>query len=306
MHYDKNMTSFIIFCKSYRNDVLRAKRLCESVALFNKSQIPFYLSVPAADIQVFNSVINFFNLNQLNKGHFFLIKDEDIVLSNPESTLYRYQKMSGYLSQQVIKAEAWRFLKCRDYLCIDSDSYFHKEFYLKDFIHEDGLPYTLLHQNDDFFTSAKNLGHYNVIESFNKTCNLFKKEFGRTGPNWDFGPSPLIWSANIWAQLSEVHLKNKRETIWDAIERLPYEIFWYGEALLKFSQLTVHPTKPKFFVHHYEWQPKNEFITGQYLGIVSQSNWDKSLNPIFAKKKFFSRLWKSIKKFIRSSKQNTG
>ena len=268
------------------------------MVLFNKSQIPFYLSVPSADIQIFESFINFSDLNQLNKGHFFLIKDEDIVLSNPKSTLCMYRKMKGYLSQQVIKAEAWRFLKCRNYLCIDSDSYFHKEFYLKDFIHEDGSPYTLLHLNDEFLNTAKNLGYYNVIESFNKTCNLFKKEFDRTGPNWDFGPSPLIWSADVWLQLSQLHLKKNRETIWDAIARLPYEIFWYGESVLKFSQLPIHPTMPKFFVHHYEWQPKNEALTGQYLGIVSQSNWDLSLNPTFAKKNFLSRLWKTLKKTL--------
>ena len=111
------MHSFILFCKSFKDDVLRTKRLVESIARFNQDKIPFYLSVPSADIELFKSTINFNKLNDLGNGDFYLILDEDIVTAIPNSSLEDYYNMKGYWNQQVVKSEAWRLLKCENYLC---------------------------------------------------------------------------------------------------------------------------------------------------------------------------------------------
>ena len=40
---------FALYCKSYRKDLLRVKRLLESLRKHNIESIPFYISTPEAD-----------------------------------------------------------------------------------------------------------------------------------------------------------------------------------------------------------------------------------------------------------------
>jgi hypothetical protein len=140
-----------------------------------------------------------------------------------------------------------------------------------------------------------------VIENFRKDNRLLMEEFGRHKEDpmeWDFGPAPLIWSRKVWQSLEQRHLIPIGQTIWDAIERLPFEIRWYGEALMKFRAIPIHPIEPLFQVIHYDWQKKHlpPFEQTRYLGILSQSNWDKDLDPSFARKPFLSRMWRKIRR----------
>jgi Family of unknown function (DUF6492) len=300
------MQNFILFCKSYRKDVFRAKRLVASITRFNEDKIPFYLSVPQEDLEIFTQEIDWDALKA--NGAYHLIKDESIVQSNtqldPKASLERYFKMPSYFSQQVIKAEAWRLIDCENYLCLDSEAVFMQPFFLHHFMANATEPFTILHPNTEFLTLAKKLHKNKEIEHFFKDNQRLKEEFGRTGEvaqDWDFGPAPLIWSKKVWQSLEMKHLIPKSETIWDAIERLPFEIRWYGEALLKFKAIPLHPHEPLFQVIHYDWQRKHllPFAQTKYLGILSQSNWDKELDPSFARKPWLSRMWRKLKMSLK-------
>ena len=296
------MPNFILFCKSYRKDILRVKQLIASVVAFNQDYLPFYLSVPQNDLALFQQFIDWGELK--TNGEFHLITDESIVLSNTQIdskiSLDRYSAMPGYLSQQVIKAEAWRLIQCDIYLCLDSEAVFKKPFYLYDFMANEAEPFTIFHDNTEFITLAKKLGKHKNVEHFYKDNQLLRDEFERIGDisnEWDFGPAPLIWSKKVWASLEKDHLNPKGQTIWDAIERLPFEIRWYGEALLKFKAIPLHPREPLFQVIHYDWQQKylSPLEQTNYLGVLSQSNWDKALDPSFARKPWLSRIWRKVK-----------
>ena len=130
------MQPFILFCKSFRDDVLRVKKLLESVTVFNQDLIPFYLSAPEKDLDIFHQHIDFKSLQSSYNGIIELITDEAIVLSNPKSKLASYYSTKGYIGQQIVKAEAWRYLNCSAYLALDSDCFFTKPFHLSNFIHE--------------------------------------------------------------------------------------------------------------------------------------------------------------------------
>jgi Family of unknown function (DUF6492) len=296
------MKPFILFCKSYKNDVLRAKRLIESITQFNVDSIPFYLSIPNSDWQLFQETIPFNQLAIDYPNQFMLIKDEDIVSAIPGSSITEYDQTPGHISQQIIKAETWRLLKCENYLCLDSDSFFTRQFHLANFIHPSGVPYSLLHDNHELLELAKNYKQTKVIDNFLKDSSLLKEEFGRTGKDYDFGPTPTIWSAKVWESLSQQHLESKGERLWDAITRIPSEIRWYGEALLKFQAIPIYPIEPLFTCHHYDWQHrhlKNKDMKNlEALGVTLQSNWDNSLQPKFARKNFLSRAWKKIRYFL--------
>jgi hypothetical protein len=117
----------------------------------------------------------------------------------------------------------------------------------------------------------------------------------------------MIWSAKVWESLFTQHLEPKGERLWDAINRIPMEIRWYGEALLKYKAIPIHSIEPIFTFYHYDWQYQHAIELGQEipsnkntLGVVMQSNWDDSLKPSFSKKSFLSRSWKKIKNRLRS------
>jgi len=301
------MQPFILFCKSFRDDVLRIKKLLESVAAFNQDLIPFYLSVPQNDVEIFHQYIDFKGLQASYAGVIQLITDESIVLANPNSQLEAYYSTKGYIGQQVIKAEAWRLLNCESYLALDSDSFFTKPFYLLNFLHESGVPFTVMHNGRELLEISESLGYPKVKEFFLKDSILVKNEFHRTSEDYDFGPAPMIWSAKVWQSL-EAHLAEREETIWDAFQRIPIEIRWYGETLLHYQSIPIFPIEPIFKCYHYEWQSKYyrdhpELLkdSGHIIGEVVQSYWDESLRPDFAKKPWYSRAWKTVRQTIRKS-----
>lgn len=305
------MYPFILFCKSFRDDVLRVQKLIESICQFNTELIPFYLSVPEQDIDLFHQYIDFQDIKRRYVGVIELITDEAIVASNSKGQLKDYFATRGYIQQQVIKAEAWRLLKCDAYLCLDSDSFFTQPFSLKNFLHESGFPFTILHDGKELLDLSEKLGYPKVKEFFLKDSRKVKQEFHREGPDYDFGPAPLIWSAKVWQSL-EQHFDEHHETIWQAFNRTPLEIKWYGEALLKYKAIPLYPIQPIFQCYHYEWQekyvlkhPPKISSLSPYIGKVVQSSWEESLRPKFAKKPWYSRTWKRVRTTLKSLKKSS-
>jgi Family of unknown function (DUF6492) len=290
---------FVLYCKSYRNDVLRAKRLLASVQAFNVEAIPFYISTPEADRALFEST--------LGTSGYQWVSDESICIANPRASLADLLQTPGKISQQVIKSEFWRLGLCTSYLCLDSDAEFIRPFMRSNFLHSDGHPYSLVHDHHELLSAARRKKKWHVIKHFLAESKAMKAEFGREGIDWDFGPSPLLWSAKVWKSLDESHLLPKNETLWDAIGRIPTEIRWYGEALLRYTAIPIHPITPLFMVYHYHWQFKENpdtpdyrlLLKERYLGIICQSNWEHDLNPNFAQKPLLSLLWARLRRQFR-------
>src|SRR5882672_2416558 len=122
----------VLFCKSYRDDVLRARRLAESIQRFNAGSLPFYLSVPSQDLPLFREKCAGLKLE--------LIADEDIVAASPDLDRPRFDGAPGGIRQQIVKSEFWRLGIAGAYVCIDSDCYFIRNFDATDFISQDGVP----------------------------------------------------------------------------------------------------------------------------------------------------------------------
>ena len=296
------MNDFVLLCKSYRGDVQRVKRLLDSLAPHNPEQLPVVVVVPQADQTLFQDYL---------KGHRFeLVSDEDVVRSHPQAAskdlLARYRATPGYRAQQVIKADAWRLLGCDAFLCMDSDTVFLRNIGRNDFIAADGHPYTLMHQSRDLLQLAVNRGHTKMLQDFRRESQLLKTVFDRTGPDYDFGPQPLLWSAQVWRDLHQQRFEPKNWTLWDAIDFAPTEIRWYGEALLAYRSIPLAPIEPLFRVYHHEWQLFAQRRLGetpatlaeQFLGVVYQSNWEFELDAA-GTRTAASRLSRQLKRWRR-------
>ncbi len=265
----------VLFCKSYDKDMLRARRLAQSVQLFNGDDIPLYISVPGAHLEDFKQSFDGIDCS--------FIKDEDIL----ENSCSIYDKLPGlfppHLLQQLIKLEFWRMGICENYLWLDSDSYFIREFHSKDFFHDQTTPYTVQHDSSDLFAFARRMGNKKIIDDFEEMALHFQTLFKRSGPLYNFGCSPLIWSCTVLESMYEDYLKPRGKTLFDLLEEYPCEMQLYGEYLLFSDAIPVVPIDPLFKIYHYaeqffEGQMKGESeysLSREYMGVVMQSNWAK-------------------------------
>jgi hypothetical protein len=293
------MSNFLLFCKSYAGDLKRIERLWQSVQRFNRDRIPLYISVPEADRSLFERTLGI-------PDGLIWVSDEDIVRANPRADLTCYRTWDGRLSQQVVKSEFWRYAGCNSYLCLDSESEFIRDFGRSDFLDPQGHPYTVMHQSKELLQLATNKGISRVAESFHRDSASLKAVFGREGPDYDFGPTPAIWSARVWQDLDEYYLKPKGQTLWEAIQEQPAELRWYGEALLHFKSVPLLPIEPLFRVYHYDWPfhtlrrtgESIEKLQSEYLGLLCQSNWQYELDFGGKKKSVFSRMVRWLKRQI--------
>jgi hypothetical protein len=293
------MKNIVLYCKSYQRDVLRAKRLVDSIEKFNSEGLAFYMSVPEEDRQLF--------LNNIGSGRCEWISDEEIVSANPQAQVERMYKISGYVSQQIVKSEFWRLGISENYVCLDSDALFIKKFGEKEFISQDGVPYTVCHQSKELLQMAENKKRHKLVEGYVSESDRAKAIYNRVGPNYDFGPPPMIWSSKVWKDLSDKYLAPKGMTLWDAVESFPAEIRWYGEALLKYKSIPLYPIEPLFRFYHYDWQyftlkkqgETIEKLREQYLGVVLQSNWEYELDYGSHQKSMLSRVARGLRRQLK-------
>lgn len=266
------MGNIVIFCKSYSRDLERAAVMADSVRRFNRDGLSLCISVPEADIEIFQQRIGKDDVNWL--------RDEDVIRANPVLDLEIYRTLPGHISQQIVKAEFWRVNPKQNCVCIDSDSRFIRDFFAGDFLSPDGVPYTILHESKPFMEFCLTHGICETERHFEAMSDEMRKVFGRAGPSYAFNPFPVIWSGKVWHAL-EAKLEAEGSNIMQAIVAHPYESSWYGEALLKYQSIPLLPREPIFKAYLYFEEYERDHRDGMteaelarfYLGVVYQSNW---------------------------------
>jgi len=293
------LKDFVLYCKSYSRDFLRLKRLLDSIKLHNLDQIPFYISTPTSEKALLEEV--------LGKDSYQWVADEDIVAANSRASFDQYRAMPGGLSQQIIKAEFWRLGLTENYLCLDSDSKFIRDFRQSDFVSNENIPYTVLHQNKELFQIASNRGEYKVERDLKIEAERVQKLFGRAGPHFYCAPAPFNWSAKVWQSLDREYLQPKGISIWDLITLDHPESLIYGEAIMKYRAIPLIAVEPLFRTYHYDWQyflmkrlgETEAKLAQNYYGVIYQSAWDMDGHLGPSNKSFPSRLLRRIKRFGR-------
>jgi hypothetical protein len=292
------MKDIVLYCKSYHRDVRRAKRLAESIRRFNKDNLPFYLSCQSAEMQLFKDTVDVDGVT--------FISDEEIITANPAIKMDNLMALPGGLSQQIVKSEFWRLGICENYLCVDSDAYFIRDFNKDDFLAPGGHPYTVMNESLELRLFGTLHKHEKIARNRDTECKAIMEIFGRTGRQYDFGPLPVVWSRRVWSDLAQKFLEPKNMNFLDAVKLFPSEMRWYGEALLKFRSIELWPVETLFRCYHYEQQfldaqktgESDESLSQLYLGVCTQSNWDKVLDHGQDSKSLPSRIVRTFKRHI--------
>jgi len=294
------LRELVLYCKTYTRDFLRVKRLLASIDQFNVENIPIYISTAEAEHDELERVLG-------KTVNFNWVSDESIIAANPAVTAGIEKNRSGSLAQQAIKSEFWRLGISENYVCLDADCIFIKDFRRSDFISPDGSPYTVIYQNKDFFQLAQNRGHSKVIRNLIKEGDTVKALFARIGPNYYCPCPPFIWSAKVWASLDREYLKPRGLTFWDISSKDHPETLLYLEALLKYQAIPLRPIEQLFRIYYYDWQyfllkrmgECESNLSSNYLGVIYQSNWEFNLDYGSQTKPFLSQLLRKIKRFAR-------
>lgn len=264
------MEKIVLYTKSYSKDLDRLAVSLESIKKHNVDNIPYYVSVPKYELDLFK--------NSLGTDYVNFVADEDIY----------FVESQNWKTQQIVKSNFWKLGFCENYLMMDSDSYFIKDFRRSDFIHDSGIPYTVMHEQKDLFEwSFKNKGSlgFDPYEGFCRERKAIMEVFGRVGKVYDFGPGPIIWNTQVWKSLEENYLLPNNLKFSNLIEFMPSEFSWYGEYFLISKAISLYPIEPLFKFFHFSQQYSDykkqgyveEDFTQQYFGIVMQSNWNAPL-----------------------------
>jgi len=173
-------------------------------------------------------------------------------------------------------------------------------FSINDFLLNDSVPYTVMHEGKEILQFAARVGMKNVIKEYIELRKEFQNIFHRSGPYFDFGPTPVIWSSMVWEGLSKDYAEPHKTNIYEMICKHSCELLWYGEYLLHATPFPIVPVEPLFKVYHYKEQfeegrrlgENDQVVAENFMGVVMQSNWDRSLDIAPDKPSILSRLFK--------------
>ncbi len=269
----------VLFCKSYGRDMLRAKRLVDSISRHNKDGLALFISVPQHDLAAFTECLAGMECT--------LLSDEQILAASAQENGPLPALFPPHLFQQLVKLEFWRLGLCENYIWIDSDSYFIRDFRQADFFFDDKTPYIMqeVYQPD---TELANMNHVprkirekRVAENV-ALIERFQKLFGNDGTLWRFaGSMPLIWSTIVLQHFNEEFLVGLGKNVYEFLVDYPCETQIYGEYLHASQVIPVRPHAFLFrsFLYADEFyvsqmQGECEYSIAQdYFGICLQSNW---------------------------------
>jgi hypothetical protein len=191
---------------------------------------------------------------------------------------------AGYINQQVLKLSFHRTNLVENYLCLDSDGIFIRDFTLSDFIHEDGQPYQVLVEDNLLKTDADYFDRYwkSRDEAHTKIQEFLEMEQSKLKTCHGF----QIFQSEVLRSFERDILTPKSLEFLDLIKEFNYEFTWYNYFLQKRGGV-IHSVEPFFHCVHsgvqlVELQTKGsttEDFSRGFVGIVVNGNFQHLRKP---------------------------
>jgi len=291
------MHNFVFMLKSFSEDVLYVERLLKSYHSFNKDKIPLYIVVPIKDLNIFSKFKN----NSIE-----IIEEESITpyLVNDNSV---WGIRPGYINQQIIKLAFWETGICKNYLCLDSDAEFIRDFFIHDFMYNLETPFSILVEDNELAVDPEYFKEYWISRS--KRLEIIKRALGLEDIRTLTCHNMTIFSLKVMRSFNNKFLKMKRYSYIDILKIAPCEFAWYNFWLQKDNAIQVMFREPLFKMfhnksQHIEYLKKGitiKDIARGYLGIVINSNYSRGYGVISydSKKPYTTSLMKRIFRKIK-------
>ncbi len=185
---------------------------------------------------------------------------------------------AGYINQEIVKLSFWELGFCENYMCIDSDSVFIREFGIADFMHDEETPYSVLYEDTDLKTDRQYYDRFWILRE--ESLRRIQKEL-------DYKERKLItchgfqnMSAKVLRNFKEKYLDVKGYSYLDILKISPYEFSWYNFWLQKRKPIEIYYSGQIFFCFHMRHQLYNSWLEDKteedlarsYVGIILNSN----------------------------------
>jgi hypothetical protein len=265
------MTSFGILVKSFQGDLVSARRLFASIDRFNVESLPVWVVVPEADVSDFEPLVGGSGqvLPESQLGHHLV--NEPVAGIRP-----------GYINQEIVKLAFWELGLVRNYLPVDSDAVFLREFTSRDFMYSTDVPYTVLLEDRDLQVDPDYYAtHWRGRE---QTLRAIQAEIGLDDARLLTCHGHQVLSRVVLESLRDDFLAPRGWTYAEMLERGPYEFSWYNFWLQKSKVVPIELREPYFKVIHSRHQHAELAIRGitsrdiarGYLGVIINSNFSRS------------------------------
>lgn len=267
--------SFCFLLKSYVNDFSYAERLIKSYNTFNVDMIDLFLVVPAKDIEIFSTFKS--NVIHVLSDQLFI---GDII---PEGSIHLH---IGYLNQQIIKLAFGNLRFAENWMCLDSDGEFLRNFTYSDFMYDEHTPFTVLVEDNELRTDS--------IYFRSHWQKRFEK-IEKIALELSFEDRPILTchGFQIFSQIVIQDLKlnfmvTRGLKFLDLLAVAPYEFSWYNIWLQKSKVIGLHVREPYFKVFHNQHQHlaylsqgvTRKDLSRGYLGVCVNSNFSRDFGLV--------------------------
>lgn len=268
---------FSFMLKSFFGDFAYAKRLIKTFHKFNKDNIHMFVVVPKNDLDIFQQISPNKNITFLDETSIGveLVNDNSIRGIRP-----------GYINQTLIKIGFWETGLSENYFCIDSDAEFIKNFYLKDFMFDENIPYSVLVEDKDLLVDPEYyatcwIGRENKLNEIKRVLDFKDPRLLTCHGNTTFNIKVLDSFKKNFME------KNKLSYI-DIVKISAYEFSWYNFWLQKSETIPIKFKEPFFKTFHLKKQHLDSInkgitindISRGYLGIIINSNFSRDYGLI--------------------------
>ena len=259
--------------KTYAGDYRFVERLLEGFHKHNLDNLKVFLVAPREDLTLFR---------KLSHPNIVFIAEQEVPCQLlPEGATPRE---AGYINQQVLKLSFHRINLVENYLCLDSDGIFIRDFSIRDFVHEDGQPYQVLVEDNLLKTDSDYFDRYWKLRA---EAHLRIKEFlGIEQSKLKTCHGFQIMQSEVLRGFERDILAPKSLEFVDLIQEFGYEFTWYNYFLQKHGGV-IHESEPFFATVHtgaqlVELQTKGtatiDFTRG-YIGLVVNGNFQHFRKP---------------------------
>jgi hypothetical protein len=266
--------------KSFRGDMDYARRNVESFNEFNRESLPLFLVVPKRDSELFSD---------LQGAHVTILADEDIPVDylspetlDPDLADPRPGRDPvGYLNQGIAKLGFHRLGLVNNYVVLDSDTEFIRDFGTKDFLTPDGIPFFFGQEYSDLAADPFYRSRYWVPRE--EVYNLVREILGVTDPRRITVHNSQVFSTQVLSEFESDFL-SKNNLDYRAIMQMGnLEFFWYGAWMqLNQSQSIIQRGDVIRMVNHqgehlalHSLGIKKKDLASSYLGVTVNSNWSR-------------------------------
>lgn len=265
-----HVTAFGILVKSHAPDHDYVERLLASVDAHNADGIPVHLVVPDDDVDLFRHLAGP-GVDLLGEQRFAQHLTDHDVAGFP----------AGYINQEIVKLCFWESGLADNYLCLDSDAEFVRDFHESDFMADATTPYTFLTADAELVAEPDYYAEHWSART--ERLEAIRSAIGLSTDRILTVHGHAVFSATVLRAFAERFLAPRGWDYVDALAIAPLEPTWYSLWLQHDRTIPIIPREPVIKTFHNPAQYLDYVLRGigtddvarGYVGIVLNSNYSR-------------------------------